>query len=170
MLDDALCLLRQAEGTAATVEWLVLDYSDWFFQVPLHPKERRHFAFAYKGKYAVYLVQAQGSINAPVVCGRVAALVARLTQGAFGQGLLKLQIYVDDPCICVCGLESQRNVNLAALILMWRALGIRLAYRKADRGPEVQWIGASLKLEDAGTSSAKVTVTAKEQLIHELRR
>ena len=64
VLDDTLGLLRQVEKTSAKVEWLVLDYSDWFFQVPLHPKERRHFAFSYKGKFAVYLVQAQGSINA----------------------------------------------------------------------------------------------------------
>ncbi|CAE7555177.1 unnamed protein product [Symbiodinium sp. KB8] len=126
VLDDTLGLLRQAEGTDSGVEWLVLDYSDWFFQIPLHPKERRHVAFAYKakGKFAVYTVQAQGSLNAPVVCGRVAALVARLTQGAFGESALKLQIYVDDPCIGVCGSNAQRDVNLSALILMWRASSV----------------------------------------------
>ena len=170
VLDDTLGLLRQVEGTSAQVEWLlVLDYSDWFFQVPLHPKERRHFAFASKGKFAVYLVQAQGSINAPFVCGRVAALIARLTQGAFGTEILKLQIYVDDPCISVCGLDRQRDVNLAILILMWRALGIKLAFKKADRGQPVQWIGTTLQLEKVGTASAKVIVTAKERLIEELR-
>ena len=128
VLDDTLGLLRQAEGTDSGVEWLVLDYSDWFFQIPLHPKERRHVAFAYKakGKFAVYTVQAQGSLNAPVVCGRVAALVARLTQGAFGESALKLQIYVDDPCIGVCGSNAQRDVNLSALILMWRASSFTL--------------------------------------------
>ena len=82
-VDDALHLMKLARN-GQTIEWLVLDFTDWFFNIPLHPNERKHFATKYKDQYIGYLTQAQGSVNAPIVCGRVAALVARLTQGMTG--------------------------------------------------------------------------------------
>lgn len=99
-VDDALQLMRRAMGQQS-VEWLVLDFTDWFFNIPLRPTERKHFTMKYKNKYIVYLTQAQGSVNAPIVCGRVAALVSRMTQGVMGLHIMRLQLYVDDPCLCV---------------------------------------------------------------------
>eukprot|EP00435_Cladocopium_sp_Y103_P038136 s490_g10.t1 len=155
-----------AEGQ--TIEWLVLDFTDWFFNVPLHPSERKHFAIKYKNLFIHYLTQAQGSVNAPVVCGRVAALVARLTQAITGETLMRLQIYVDDPCLCVLGDEHTRTRTMAVVILFWRAAGVRLAFKKATRGCKITWIGAQLEVKGQGTKQATITVQAKQDIVDEV--
>lgn len=168
IVDDALYLMSQSTGPDQQIEWLILDFTDWFYNVPLHPDERRHFTWAYGKHWVAFKAQAQGSRNAPLVCGRVAALIARLTQGVFGDQKFRLQIYVDDPCICVLGTTKERNMQMAATILLWACLGIRLAYKKASRGTAVTWIGAELRAENQGTSSAQIQVNAKKEIVDEV--
>ena len=157
VIDVMLNLLRDVEGTSTLTEWLVLDFTDRFFQ----PSERRHFAFFFKGQYAVYTVQPQGSVNAPFVCGRVH--IARLTQGACGSGQLRLQAYVDHPCICLSSLVCQRDANVAALMLLWHALGVRLKFNGSAH------VGSGLQAQGAVRTKAQIVATAKQYLIDELR-
>ena len=167
-VEDAMQLMHcTTEGQQA--EWLILDFSDWFFNIPLHPSERKHFTLAYKGTYVGYLVQAQGSVNAPVVCGRVAALLARLSQALISPNWMRLQLYVDDPIMCVRGCSADRNRMMAAVILFWSTLGVRLAYKKASRGTQVQWIGATMTMHDQGTTAARLEVRAKSEIIQEIK-
>ena len=90
LLDDALYLLRHAEPRDDhSVEALVLDFRDWFYAVPLHRREQKYFTTAFRRpghkqlRYIVFLSQTQGSRNAPTVCGRVAALIGRLSQSLY---------------------------------------------------------------------------------------
>ena len=149
---------------------MILDFTNWFYNVPLHPEERKHFTWSYGKHWVAFKTQAQGSRNAPLICGRVAALIARLTQGVFGDQRYRLQIYVDDPCICVMGNATQRDELMAATILFWACLGIRLAYRKASRGTQVVWIGAELTAQNQGRATAQVQVRAKPEIIEEVSR
>lgn len=167
-IDDALYLMNQCQGKE-TIEWLVVDFSDWFYNVLLHKEERKHFTWAFKQRWVAFLTQAQGSKNAPVVCGRVAAMIARMTQAVFGEAYYRLQVYVDDPCICVRGVDSLRNFNMAATILLWRTMGMRLAYRKASRGHRISWIGAELPALHQGTRRAQLRATAKQEIVDEIK-
>ena len=45
-MEDALYLMNKAEP-GQEIEWLILAFSNWFFNIPLHPKERQHFTVAY---------------------------------------------------------------------------------------------------------------------------
>jgi hypothetical protein len=69
------------------MEWFVLDFTEAFWQVPLHPAERRFFCAmidtAGVRQYLVFLRTVQGSRSAPLTWARVAALVMRLTQSLF---------------------------------------------------------------------------------------
>ena len=169
-VDDAVRMMHGCNRSKGeTAEWFILDLTDWFFNVPLHPKEHKHFTLAFQGiyVYVAHLTQAQGSANAPFVCGRVAALIACLMQGVFGDGFYRLQLYVDDPCICIAGDEKQRS-HIAATILLWATLGIRLAYRKASSGTDVTWIGCTLpmhKQNTLNTPNAQVIVRAKQDIV-----
>ena len=158
-----------AEAGSAEVEFLVIDFTDWFFQIPLHHQERKHFVATYNGTYIVFLTMAQGSVNAPLVCGRVAAFVARLTQSLFVRTELRLQLYVDDPLMAAAGSRSDRDLSFATVILLWAGLGIKLAYKKAERGHAITWIGASLKVDNNGTWDAQITASAKQEIVDEVR-
>eukprot|EP00435_Cladocopium_sp_Y103_P025927 s1750_g6.t1 len=166
-VDDALQLMRLAKP-GQSIEWLVLDFTDWFFNIPLHPDERKHFTIKYKDRYLCYLTQAQGSVNAPIVCGRVAALVARLTQGMMGLHIMRMQLYVDDPCLCILGDQRQRDLSMAIVILFWRALGVKLAFKKSTRGTKITWIGAQYEVTHQHTMKAQVSVKAKQEIIDEI--
>ena len=167
-VEDALHLMHKTEP-GQQAEWLILDFSDWFFNIPLHPSERKHFTLAYKGTYVGYLVQAQGSVNAPVVCGRVAAMLARMTQAMISPNWMRLQLYVDDPILCMRGSDADRDRMMSAVILLWATLGVRLAYKKASRGSSVQWIGASLTMHDQATYASRLEVRAKPEIVQEVK-
>eukprot|EP00439_Symbiodinium_sp_Y106_P060007 s2027_g8.t2 len=174
VIDDALFLLHchPAEPEVG-LEALVLDFRDWFYAVPLHRDDMKYFVTAYREtpagglKYIVFLTQTQGSKNAPLVCGRVAALVGRLSQSLFNEHDARLQIYVDDPCFLVSGSGCQRDLRMAVLICVWSALGLPLAFKKASRGINFGWIGFQYTIR-AG-KDGQVRVTGKPELMQEIR-
>lgn len=145
---DALGI--QTTSPEQDFERLVLDISDAFFQVPLRHPERRFFVAQYKHRYLVFLTIARGSTNAPLIWGRMAALIGRLTQAMFSVSQVRIQTYVDDPCATVAGTPNQRDRRMAILLLTWRALGQRLAFKKGSRGADVIWIGHHLRKEPEG--------------------
>ncbi|CAK0891828.1 unnamed protein product [Prorocentrum cordatum] len=168
VIDDALYLLRECQHEPEqNLEWLVLDFTDWFYNIPLRHCERRHFVAYYGGEFIIFLTMAQGSVNAPLVCGRVAALVARLTQSMFWATEVRHHIYVDDPIIAARGLQQQRDRYFAIIILAWRTLGLKLAFKKAERGQEVDWIGAHLTCKTLPEPA--IEVTAKQDIVDEVR-
>eukprot|EP00975_Prorocentrum_lima_P020510 4317753-Prorocentrum_lima.AAC.1 len=63
----------------------------------------------------VFLTEAQGSVNAGLVRGRVAASLARLTQSLFTPDKLRFHVYVDDPCITTVGDQARWDLNFVGL-------------------------------------------------------
>jgi hypothetical protein len=58
---------------------------------------------------------------------------------------------------------------MAATILFWATLGIRLAYKKAARGTDVVWIGAELQLQNQGQHDAHLIASAKPDILAEVK-
>ena len=57
--------------------------------------------------------------------------------------------FVDDTLLAIIGTQTQRNQTMALLIVLWRMLGLRVAWRKVLRGPRVTWIGAAIEVDNA---------------------
>ena len=142
----------------------MIDFSNAFLQVPLHPEERKHFCIKLRGRWFLFKVMAQGASASLLSWGRVAALVSRLTQSMFHPSELLLQTFVDDPIGSVTGSERQRNYIVAAIVLVWMALGFPLAFKKGQRGPEIVWIGATLRVTSSG-----VEASIRKSILDELR-
>ncbi|CAK0806401.1 unnamed protein product [Prorocentrum cordatum] len=169
VIDDAIYLLRECQHEPQkVVEWLVLDFTDWFYNIPLKHVQRRHFVAYYGGEFIIFLTMAQGSVNAPLVRGRVAALVARLTQSMFRPTVLRHHTYVGGPIISVRGNLAQRDIYFAIIILARRTLGLKFAFRTAERGQEVDWIGARLSCKVL--PEPVIEVTAAQDIVDDARQ
>jgi hypothetical protein len=154
VVNNCLFQLSHCWSEHFATELFVLDFTNAFFNVPLHEDERKHFCITLRGKWYVFKVQAQGAGGSPLVWGRVAALVTRLTQSLFHPEEVLLQTFVDDPIGCLTGSRRQRNLWLAIIVLVWSALGFKLAFKKGQRGPEVVWIGGTIKVSRAGVEAS----------------
>ena len=136
-------------------EQFVIDATDAFWELGLHPLERRYFVGKIGDKYYVYLRTVQGSRGAPLSWATVFGLICRCVQSLFYMGGSSrrkthfdsdMQVYVDDPWAAVSGDKPGRDRNIAVMILAWRLIGVRLAFSKARRGATIDWIGASLRV------------------------
>ena len=137
-------------------EQFVIDATDAFWELGLHPEERRFFVGKVKGKFLVYLRTAQGSRGAPLSWAAVFGLICRCIQAMFCTTAVKgfsfsakdfavaLQVYVDDPWLALRGDRQTRDRHIAMVILAWRIMGVRLAFKKAHRGFSMDWIGANI--------------------------
>ncbi len=122
------------------IDLLVLDFVDAFWNIPLAVEERRFFVGRLRGTLCVFLRAAQGSRDGPLAWAGVISLVMRLVQAVFweyGKCPLRLNTYVDDPICVVRGTPEQRRRRIAGLFLLWRALGLPLAFRKGALGQSV---------------------------------
>ena len=130
LLDAILQALRLMGDckTGEGVEWMVLDFTDAFWQVRLHPDERKFFCCRLningQEKYIAFLSTAQGSRGAPLTWARLAALIMRLTQSLFDRNTVRLQCFVDDPIAAIKGTELRRKVVVSTIMLVWEALGV----------------------------------------------
>jgi hypothetical protein len=155
-----------------TLEYLVLDFVDAFWQIPLAQLEKRYFVGQHRNCYYVFNRTAQGSRNGPFAWGSLAALGARLTQSLFISGQarrgrkaysLRMQVYVDDPLSTLRGTPSQNKRNKVVLIVSWLLMGFELAFDKSQEGDAIDWIGFTLKLK-----KDRVEVTIPEDKLQEL--
>ena len=71
-----------------------------------------------------------------------------------------MQCYVDDPLFCILGKPEHRDRLIGLIICVWRSCGYSLAFGKAKRGIQLDWIVANYTLTDAG-----VRVMVKEVLV-----
>lgn len=153
--------------TGIDVESFVLDFSDAYYQIPIHRSEQRYFCatgrIRRQKRYIAFLRAAQGSSAAGTLWARLAALLMRLTQSIADPSELRLACYVDDPIAAVSGTAANRQLLIAMMILLWEALGFRLAYAKGQRGRTVTWIGGTLVIGPQG-----VTATVKDSIIDDI--
>jgi hypothetical protein len=145
-------VLRRAKrtGPGVSLQFLGIDISDAFHQVPNHPEERHLTAVSFRGEVYVFFVLVFGSSSAPTVWGRFAAWLGRSTMAVCSQLHFRMLMYVDDPVYVAMGLWKE-IVDTFSLALLWAAAaGFPLAWRKADGGQSVTWIGASFTLAAGG--------------------
>ena len=114
-------------------KFLVLGFSEAFWNVPLHPEERRFFCakLTMNGlvKFLAYLRTAQGSRGAPTTWARLAALIMRLTQGVVMEHAM-MMCYVDGPFCVLGGTTHECDRTAATIALIWSALGLPLQLSK----------------------------------------
>ena len=109
MRQQALLIEDGYPGTAQQL--MVLDVKDAIWTFPNSKEERRYLVGKYRNKYYVYLRLAQGSRGAPLAWRRFIALVARLCQAVFLERELMLQVFVDDPIVCVGARRGSRRAT-----------------------------------------------------------
>ena len=74
----------------------------------------------------------------------------RLTQSLFDPDELRLVCYVDDPFAAIRGTYERRRLLTTVMVLVWNALGFKLAFRKGQLGATVTWIGITVTIEHNG--------------------
>ena len=124
---DILALLGKCNEHEG-IYFLVLDFVDAFFRMPLNPDERHFFVINFAGRFLRWNRVAQGSTNGPQSFCRLAALVGRLTQSVFDSDVARLQVYIDDPILTMRGTEKQAKHNMTKAILVWRCCCLDLAF------------------------------------------
>ena len=163
-----LFLMASVTTPEVAVNAFVLDFSDAYWQMPLRDDERKYFCATAKikgkRKYLAFLRAPQGSTNSGLLWGRLAALVMRLSQSLFLESEVNLMCYVDDPLAGLVGNPAILRRNAALMILVWEALGFKLAYAKGQLGQEVTWIGGTMRAETKG-----VRAWVKESLISDIK-
>ena len=143
--------LWEAARPGEFLEFLTIDIADAFLNLQIKEGERANTIIrAQDGDYLVYKGVPFGLATAPLLWGRVAAWLGRATQSIFERARVRTQIYVDDPVLVVRGYGDARRWYLARAILLWAALGARLALKKASRGTKVTWIGAQYEVLQQG--------------------
>ena len=167
-VDDQLQLLDLArEGEE--LEFMVADFKDAFFILPLRPEERRFFVVQHRGRYYVFTRSTQGSRCAPLTWARLAALVARLTQATLGHKA-RLSIYVDDPLLSCVGTQHERNMCKALTLLLWGAIKLPLSLAKASAGQSLTWTSAVYAvMAHPGTKDVGIMVEVKPSLLADVR-
>ncbi len=175
VVDDIMSLECDADEGEG-VQLLVLDFSDAFWQIPLHPTERRFFTARVRNRWYAFLRAAQGSRGAPLLWGRTVGLVMRLTQGVYPPRKGRIECYVDDPVACFAGTALRRAALAALTVYLWLALGFALSFGKGQWSPAAAtWtsasfaVSAALVVDSWGRRTViAVDVAVKEELVQDL--
>ena len=143
----------------------MLDFADAFKHLHVSPLEQPYLAGkAWNGVF-VYLVVLFGIGSGPLVWGRVAAAVLRMTQSLladFGRS----ECFVDDTVLTLRGCAATRRRSLFMVLLFWQVLGLKLAWRKLERGRVVRWIGAEIQVQ---AEKKVIIVTVPEDKLTQLK-
>ena len=171
--DVAKCLgeLLKHAGGHDVPEFYIIDFSDAFYTLKLHPSERSHTVVkGNDGRYYILLSVCFGLCCGPLVWGRLAAALLRLGQATMESREGRSQCYVDDPLLVAIGPSTRaRTAVFARVTLLWCCLGATLAWKKVQRGPKVEWIGVALHLEGERFENLRVSLTPeKTQRLFEL--
>ena len=106
-----------------------------------------------------YRVVCFGIKSGPLLWGRIAALLMRITTAIHTNEVVRIQTFVGDPAITVAGTPQHRCRLLLPTVLLWLALGFKLSWRKGPRGREVEWTGARLTPWTSPTKVPGVTIS-----------
>ena len=138
VVQDALEAWRET-GQKHPLQFLVIDFSDAFWQIPIMSLEKKFFTTKVGDRYFVLQRAAQGSRAGPLLWARLAAMIMRMTQCILGVVNSRLACYVDDPILTLACDETTSSYHVALVVCLWRVLGLPLAFRKAQFGTHVTW-------------------------------
>ena len=91
LIFDVLALMEQCVDDEV-IHFMVLDFIDAFFRMPLNPDERHLYVVEFEGRFHRWNRIAQSSTNGPQLFGRLAALIGRLTQSTFDLKYTRMHI------------------------------------------------------------------------------
>ncbi len=166
IVDDILALLEYSND--GTWDQMVLDFRDAFKQLPVHPSEQRFLGGAALGGYFIYKVVLFGIKSGPLVWGRIAAYLMRLTAATIYDLPARLHCYVDDPILTVAGAPAARQRTALLVVILWLAVGGDLSWAKGQYGCRVDWIGATFRPWTTPTGRAGCMVTLAREKITKL--
>ena len=112
----------------------MIDISDAFKLVDVAPAERRFLAAEIFNRYYLWGVCVFGCASAPLVWGRLAALLMRLLQGLFHGCEARLNMYVDDILLQLAGSPEERTRAMAVALLCLAVMGFPVALHKIEFG------------------------------------
>ena len=164
VMDDNAELLEVSEHDD---EWLVavLDFADAFKHLSVAPEEQAYLSGRAWHIVFMYLVVLFGIGSGPLIWGRVAAAALRITQAVLGaRG--RAECFVDDTILILRGKASEMQTTLRVVILLWRTLGLQLAWRKVEKGLLVSWIGAQIELVP---KLQQITVSIPQEKVKQLQ-
>ncbi len=141
-----------------------------FKQLKVAPIEQRYLGGAALDGYFCYMVMLFGVRSGPLIWGRVAALLMRLTAALLRPLPAKLQCYVDDPLLSLAGPEHLRRRNAILTVLYWLALGFEMSWNKGQYGRGVEWIGAWLQEWTTSSGAPGLTVTLSSERVDKLKQ
>ena len=118
-------------------------------EVPLAPAEIPYCcADLGSERFLLFLGLGFGGRGFPLVFGRVASFVGRVTQAMFHPDIARLQTYVDDPILSVSGTPTQAQPIFDITILLWLLMGASLSWEKGVLSSNSHtWIGIEYSLE-----------------------
>ena len=153
-------------------ELMSTDFSEAFNTLNLKPSERKFLIV--KGLDQCYYVSRVilfGAAAGPLLWCRLIASSMRLSQAMSQKGESEVSTFVDDPVVVAIGQSSQdRSWIFLRHLALWRALGLKLSWNKAQRGSNLVWIGFELKVE-SDWFTVRLAEEKKEKLLsllHEL--
>ena len=165
LCDAVNSILEAMRAAKSETALFVIDIADAFWQLPLAMQERRFFCFKYKAKYVVFERLAQGSRNAPLAWCRFIGMISRITAAVMADDPFQLQTFVDDPLVISSGTTDTIKECVASFIALWLIVGLKSAFKKAQFGTTIVWIGARLTCTNHGAE-----VSLKEEAIQDLIR
>ena len=78
-------------------------------------------------------------------------------------------MFVDDPIAALRGTDLEKRTSVSMIILVWEALGFKLAYHKGQFAKVVTWIGGTLTCESSGVR-ARVKDAIVDDVKSDLKR
>ena len=113
-------------------------------------------------------VEAGGIASGPLVWGRTAALLMRLTSAVKKDEPLCLECFVDDPLFTIGGNEPERIRLFCMVVILWLALGVRITWKKGSSGRRIEWIGITIQEWLSATQVLGVSFTMSPERIERL--
>lgn len=162
--DVASCLgeLLKHAGADDADEFYIIDFSDAFYTLKLHPSEQSHTVVkGNDGRYYILLSVCFGLCCGPLVWGRLAAAFLRLGQSTMVSREEDPSVTLTIPSLWLLGhLFDPAPLCLRFCGFFWGPL--LLGERPSQLGTQVEWIGVALQLEGGllnALKALKVTLT-----------
>ena len=161
--------LLELNNGQCDVEFFSADFSNAFNTLRLKDGERQFAVFKGlpdemgRNRYYVSKVVVFGLAAGPLLWGRLCGAAMRLAQAMAHPRESEVATFVDDPVVVVAGQTvAQRSWSMIRYAALWMALGMEVAWHKADRGQQITWIGFQLEFSEMDFD-LKVELTAEKR-------
>ncbi|KAF4662729.1 hypothetical protein FOL47_006081, partial [Perkinsus chesapeaki] len=159
-IDSLLSLREEQLSIGGSLQAISVDFSNAFKLVPLMEREKPFHVVFFDGRWYAYNTLLFGVRSSPLIWGREAALISRLASGLCqapsdhpesSKSSFSLNVFVDDP-FAQARAPSSRYARLVLCLplVLWIALGFRLAVAKRQYPFPIKWIGVIFDIHPAG--------------------